>query len=40
MVAQQIVGRLTFMFGISAINAFYRDRNRATFSPSDPAFFS
>jgi hypothetical protein len=40
LVGQQIVRLLTLMFGTSAINAFCGDRERAIFSPSDPALFS
>jgi hypothetical protein len=40
LIGQQIVLCLALVFGISAINAFYGDRQRPTLSSSDPALFS
>ena len=40
LIAQQLVGRLTLMFGINPINTFDGDRQPATLSSFDPAFFS
>ena len=40
LIGQQFVGRLTPLFGISAINTFCGDREPASLSPSDPALLS